>query len=83
VEWERLGSSADFEDHGKAGRKNLCSAKADAHNEVTQRSNLADDSQTNYMETRKLTRDHLKPGTFFRPHGACLDEAGDFTSLNG
>jgi hypothetical protein len=35
----------------KRGGRNLCSAKADAHNEVTQRSNLADDSQTNYMET--------------------------------
>ncbi|HEY7303706.1 MAG TPA: hypothetical protein VH601_06325 [Bryobacteraceae bacterium] len=39
--------------------------------------NLGDDSQSQYMETRKLTRDHFKPGKFVCPHGACFDHAGN------
>ena len=38
---------------------------------------LGDDSQSPYMETRKLTRDHFKPGKFVCPHGACFDHAGN------
>lgn len=38
---------------------------------------LGDDSYTNYMETRKLTRDHFTPGKFVCPHGACFDHAGN------
>lgn len=39
--------------------------------------NLGDDSHSQYMETRKLTRDHFKPGKFVCPHGACFDHAGN------
>jgi sugar lactone lactonase YvrE len=39
--------------------------------------NLGDDSQSKYMETRKLTRDHFQPGKFVCPHGACFDHAGN------
>lgn len=39
--------------------------------------NLGDDSHSDYMETRKLTRDHFKPGKFVCPHGACFDHAGN------
>jgi len=39
--------------------------------------NLGDDSQSDYMQTRKLTRDHFKPGKFVCPHGACFDHAGN------
>jgi hypothetical protein len=39
--------------------------------------NLGDDSSSDYMKTRKLTRDHFKPGKFVCPHGACFDHAGD------
>jgi hypothetical protein len=39
--------------------------------------NLGDDSQSDYMKTRKLTRDHFKPGKFVCPHGACFDHAGN------
>ncbi len=38
---------------------------------------LGDDSASNYMETRKLTRDHFTPGKFVCPHGACFDHAGN------
>ncbi|MBV9677346.1 MAG: hypothetical protein JO185_13500, partial [Acidobacteriaceae bacterium] len=38
---------------------------------------LGDDSYSNYMETRKLTRDHFQPGKFVCPHGACFDHAGN------
>jgi hypothetical protein len=39
--------------------------------------NLGDDSSSDYMATRKLTRDHFKPGKFVCPHGACFDHAGN------
>jgi hypothetical protein len=39
--------------------------------------NLGDDSQSDYMTTRKLTRDHFKPGKFVCPHGACFDHKGN------
>lgn len=39
--------------------------------------NLGDDSSSDYMATRKLTRDHFKPGKFVCPHGACFDTAGN------
>ena len=39
--------------------------------------NLGDDSDSKYMETRKLTRDHFTPGKFVCPHGACFDHAGN------
>ena len=38
---------------------------------------LGDDSQSPYMKTRKLTRDHFKPGKFVCPHGACFDHLGN------
>lgn len=38
---------------------------------------LGDDGQSPYMETRKMTRDHFKPGKFVCPHGACFDHAGN------
>jgi hypothetical protein len=38
---------------------------------------LGDDSQSDYMETRKMTRDHFKPGKFVCPHGACFDHSGN------
>ena len=38
---------------------------------------LGDDSESDYMKTRKLTRDHFKPGKFVCPHGACFDHAGN------
>ncbi len=39
--------------------------------------NLGDDSGSDYMQTRKLTRDHFKPGKFVCPHGACFDTEGN------
>lgn len=39
--------------------------------------NLGDDSQSDYMATRKMTRDHFKPGKFVCPHGACFDHKGN------
>ncbi|HEY7210025.1 MAG TPA: hypothetical protein VH477_07110 [Bryobacteraceae bacterium] len=39
--------------------------------------NLGDDSSSDYMQTRKLTRDHFKPGKFVCPHGACFDHRGN------
>lgn len=39
--------------------------------------NLGDDSSSDYMHTRKLTRDHFKPGKFVCPHGACFDHSGN------
>jgi len=38
---------------------------------------LGDDSHSDYMETRKLTRDRFQPGKFVCPHGACFDHAGN------
>jgi hypothetical protein len=38
---------------------------------------LGDDSQSEYMKTRKMTRDHFTPGKFVCPHGACFDHAGN------
>ena len=38
---------------------------------------LGDDSSTDYMATRKLSRDHFQPGKFVCPHGACFDHAGN------
>jgi hypothetical protein len=38
---------------------------------------LGDDSESKYMETRKMTRDHFTPGKFVCPHGACFDHAGN------
>jgi hypothetical protein len=39
--------------------------------------NLGDDSSSDYMATRKLTRDSFKPGKFVCPHGACFDHTGN------
>ena len=39
--------------------------------------NLGDDSSSNYMATRKLSRDHFTPGKFVCPHGACFDHEGN------
>jgi len=47
----------------------------DRNNKVIEQ--LGDDSQSKYMETRKLTRDHFTPGKFVCPHGACFDHAGN------
>lgn len=38
---------------------------------------LGDDSQSDYMQTRKLSRDHFKSGKFVCPHSACFDHAGN------
>ncbi|HEX4164202.1 MAG TPA: hypothetical protein VHZ55_01905 [Bryobacteraceae bacterium] len=38
---------------------------------------LGDDSQSDYMTTRKLTRDHFKPGKFVCPHSAIFDHSGN------
>ena len=38
-------------------------------------SDLGDDSTSDYMTTRKLSRDHFTPGKFICPHGACFDHA--------
>lgn len=38
-------------------------------------SDLGDDSTSDYMATRKLSRDHFTPGKFVCPHGACFDHA--------
>jgi hypothetical protein len=38
---------------------------------------LGDDSSSDYMATRKLTRDNFKPGKFVCPHGACFDHEGN------
>jgi hypothetical protein len=47
----------------------------DRNNKVIEQ--LGDDSQSRYMETRKMTRDHFTPGKFVCPHGACFDHAGN------
>ncbi len=47
----------------------------DRNNKVIEQ--LGDDSQSKYMETRKMTRDHFTPGKFVCPHGACFDHAGN------
>ncbi len=47
----------------------------DRNNQVIE--HLGDDSATKWGETRKLTRDHFKPGKFVCPHGACFDHAGN------
>lgn len=38
---------------------------------------LGDDSSSDYMATRKLSRDHFRPGKFVCPHGACFDHEGN------
>ena len=38
---------------------------------------LGDDSSSDYMATRKLSRDHFQPGKFVCPHGACFDHEGN------
>ena len=38
---------------------------------------LGDDSSSDYMATRKLSRDHFIPGKFVCPHGACFDHEGN------
>jgi hypothetical protein len=38
---------------------------------------LGDDSGSDYMKTRKMTRDHFTPGKFVCPHAACFDHAGN------
>jgi len=47
----------------------------DGQNQIIEE--LGDDSSSNYMATRKLTRDHFTPGKFVCPHGACFDHAGN------
>ena len=48
----------------------------DRHNQVI--THLGDDSAAhNWMEVRKLTRDHFQPGKFVCPHGACFDHRGN------
>ncbi len=47
----------------------------DRNNKVIEQ--LGDDSQSKYMETRKMTRDDFTPGKFVCPHGACFDHAGN------
>jgi sugar lactone lactonase YvrE len=47
----------------------------DSNNKVIEQ--LGDDSQSKYMETRKMTRDHFTPGKFVCPHGACFDHVGN------
>ena len=43
----------------------------DGNNQII--GNLGDDSTSDYMTTRKLSRDHFTPGKFVCPHGACFD----------
>ena len=38
---------------------------------------LGDDSDSNFRETRKMSRDRFKPGKFVCPHGACFDHEGN------
>jgi hypothetical protein len=38
---------------------------------------LGDDSTSDYMKTRKESRDHFTAGKFVCPHGACFDHAGN------
>lgn len=38
---------------------------------------LGDDSQSEYMKTRKMSRDHFTPGKFVCPHGSCFDHDGN------
>ena len=38
---------------------------------------LGDDSESDYMKTRKLTRDHFTPGKFVCPHSATFDHLGN------
>jgi len=47
----------------------------DSNNKIIE--NLGDDSHSDYMETRKLTRDHFTPGKFVCPHGGCFDRHGN------
>ncbi len=47
----------------------------DKNNQVIE--NLGDDSESNWRETRKMTRDHFTPGKFVAPHGACFDHSGN------
>jgi hypothetical protein len=47
----------------------------DSNNKII--TQLGDDSTSDYMKTRKLTRDHFQPGKFVCPHGACFDHSGN------
>jgi hypothetical protein len=47
----------------------------DRNNKVIE--HLGDDSQSNWKETRKLSRDNFAPGKFVCPHGACFDHTGN------
>ena len=47
----------------------------DSKNQVIEQ--LGEDSASPYMETRKMSRDHFKPGKFVCPHGACFDHSGN------
>jgi hypothetical protein len=47
----------------------------DRENQIIE--NLGDDSASDYMATRKLTRENFKSGKFVCPHGACFDRAGN------
>jgi hypothetical protein len=47
----------------------------DRNNQVIEQ--LGDDSQSDWKETRKLSRDRFTPGKFVAPHGACFDHAGN------
>lgn len=38
---------------------------------------LGDDSESQWRETRKMSRDNFKPGKFVCPHGACFDRKGN------
>ena len=47
----------------------------DRNNQVI--THLGDDSQSNWNETRLLTRDRFQPGKFIAPHGAWFDHEGN------
>lgn len=47
----------------------------DNNNQIIE--HLGDDSSSDYMATRKLSRDHFQPGKFVCPHGACFDHEGN------
>ena len=47
----------------------------DGQNKIIE--HLGDDSSSDYMATRKLSRDNFKPGKFVCPHGACFDHEGN------
>ena len=47
----------------------------DRNNQVI--THLGDDSQSQWKDTRKLSRDHFTAGKFVCPHGACFDHKGN------